>query len=550
MSTKFFDASKVIADGFLQSIVFIDDEAYNKNQDGSNLYDLSPSEITKVFAKAHKICSVLNPVHESELFNLIKIGKKSDVVVLDWRMNLEPESNSIINEEDDAEIDDTRGPYTISIIKGILTESFKVVPSLKLIIIYTGETNLREINERIFNELASVPALQKGNFDISSQSFRIAVIGKSSLKNQVKHNRDIKERIKDYHEIPNFILDEFTKLTSGLVSNVALKSITSLRENTSKILHFFNKQLDPAFLTHRALLRIPDDAGELLKESILNSFKAIIDYERIEEMCSIKPINNWIDSNTFTGTTLKVLGKHLKINQKELKLWQKKGYVASMEGILHSQFPREVVEIEKIEKEYKSAKGDEVINHFTPSNEVPTSLNEKFSILTNHKSNYLEPTYLPRLTLGTVIMGSISGDYLISIQQKCDSTRIDVRESRRFLFLPLQIVSGNGHFNFLVKQNDTYVKLKVNFDTYGLKTIKFNATKDQMVVAKKGRNAKYLFYPIYYKANKKSKKGIDQSYEWIMDLKDGHSQKVANDYAAKLSRVAIDESEWLRRLNN
>ena len=36
-------------------------------------------------------------------------------------------------------------------------------------------------------------------------------------------------------------------------------------------------------------------------------------------------------------------------------------------------------------------------------------------------------------------------------------------------------------------------------------------------------------------------------YKWIFDLMESHAQKIVNEYAANLSRVGIDESEWLRR---
>jgi hypothetical protein len=42
-------------------------------------------------------------------------------------------------------------------------------------------------------------------------------------------------------------------------------------------------------------------------------------------------------------------------------------------------------------------------------------------------------------------------------------------------------------------------------------------------------------------------KKIDEKFIWILDLKEAHAQRIANLYAARLSRVGLDESEWLRR---
>lgn len=39
----------------------------------------------------------------------------------------------------------------------------------------------------------------------------------------------------------------------------------------------------------------------------------------------------------------------------------------------------------------------------------------------------------------------------------------------------------------------------------------------------------------------------DEQFEWVLDLKDLHSQRIVTDYASKLSRVGLNESEWHRR---
>jgi hypothetical protein len=36
-------------------------------------------------------------------------------------------------------------------------------------------------------------------------------------------------------------------------------------------------------------------------------------------------------------------------------------------------------------------------------------------------------------------------------------------------------------------------------------------------------------------------------FEWLCDLKSNHAQRIVNDFSAYLSRVGLDESEWLRR---
>ena len=35
-------------------------------------------------------------------------------------------------------------------------------------------------------------------------------------------------------------------------------------------------------------------------------------------------------------------------------------------------------------------------------------------------------------------------------------------------------------------------------------------------------------------------------YKWIVDIKSLHAQRIVNNYCAQLSRVGLNESEWLR----
>ncbi len=158
-----------------------------------------------------------------------------------------------------------------------------------------------------------------------------------------------------------------------------------------------------------------------------------------------------------------------------------------------------------------------------------------FAKLTHHKNVFLPVGSKPVLTLGTVLKSKSTGKYLICIQQKCDSVRISNTEQRKFLFLPLEPVT-TGNFNFITHDN---IKLKLGNKSYGLRTLKFVGAKDGVVKAAQ-HNGKFVFKQIY--STKK-----DEKFEWVLDLKDLHSQRIVADYAASLSRVGLDESEWLRR---
>ncbi len=41
--------------------------------------------------------------------------------------------------------------------------------------------------------------------------------------------------------------------------------------------------------------------------------------------------------------------------------------------------------------------------------------------------------------------------------------------------------------------------------------------------------------------------GNQVKFQWILELKEAHAQRIVNNFAAQLSRVGLAESEWLRR---
>ena len=152
-----------------------------------------------------------------------------------------------------------------------------------------------------------------------------------------------------------------------------------------------------------------------------------------------------------------------------------------------------------------------------------------FAKLTHHKNIFLPQQKRPMLTLGTIIKNISSNLYYICMQQRCDSVRI--QGERRFLFLPLE--QNEEHYSIIVSKES---KFRINESSYDLKTIKFRANNDeQAIYAVKNDNGKYLFTSIH-----------QEKYEWVVDLKEMHAQRIVNNYCAQLSRVGLNESEWLR----
>lgn len=206
MADAFFEQSKEIANRFIQNIVFIDDKAYVTDST-KNAFDAS--ELSRIFAENGKICAIYAPQSVSEIGCYNVILKKTDVVILDWYLGLKNEN---ADPEADAEADEPRGEHTKLLIKELVNDSGS--EKLKLVIIYTGETDLLTITDNIYDVLDQSQFTKTENCSIESPNFNIIIRAKSQNSDrQFEHLPKLKPMIVNYEDLPLFVLDEFTKMT-------------------------------------------------------------------------------------------------------------------------------------------------------------------------------------------------------------------------------------------------------------------------------------------------------------------------------------------------
>lgn len=541
MSTTFFETSKNIANDFLQSIVFIDDKAFIE-EEGVDEHEFSAAQITRAFAASQKICAVYRPVNSKDIENLALLAKKADVTVLDWRMEISDEGIFDEGGEEDAEEIDPRGPHTLKIIREILSDPLTGKGSLKLILIYTGEKDLPGITDAIFNNLQEqeIQNVQLGDCTVYTENIHIIVLAKQYGPDQFKHVPELKNKIVPYQDLPDFILTKFTDLTSGLLTNFVLKSLTAIRANTFRLIKLYKKDLDASFLAHRLLLPNPEDSKEQLVEMITHSIEAVMLYNKTGDAVSLERVIDWIDTRNFKNEVISISNKNIIVDAEFITIWAKFGFVEACRRRWTQNKYGNISEnqVEKFEKKEKELHKEGSFL-FRETDEAD-NIDYKFSILTHHKSNLKQPSSPARLTLGTVIKQKTSDDYgvevnryYLCIQARCDSVRVNAL--RKFLFLPLEKVEGNAKFHFVVEE-DEFTKLRITKETFDLRTIKFVPNTDHKVVLASEFEGNF-----YFESNH------GELFKWLADLKEAHAQREVNNFAAKISRVGLDESEWLRR---
>ncbi|MCB0430780.1 MAG: hypothetical protein H6585_09325 [Flavobacteriales bacterium] len=541
MNNAFFDSSKAIANDFLQSVVFIDDRAFTDEEE-VNKHEFNAAEITRAFANSQKVCAVYKPKTLTDIENLALLAKKADVTVLDWRIDIAEEVGEDNNGEEDAEEIDPRGPHTLKIIREILSDPLTGKGSLKLILIYTGETDLPGITEATYENLQeqNIENIQRGDCTVFTENIRILVLAKQAGEDQYKHNPKLKNKIVPYEALPDFILTQFADMTSGLLTNFVLQSLTAIRANTFRLIKLYKKELDASFLAHRLLLPNPEDAKEQLIEMLTNSIEALMHYNRTGEAASLDRITEWINTRNFTNGVISISNKDFVIDAAFVQTWAEKGFVEACKSRWVDQGYGELTEkqTEKFEKKEKELHKKGSV-YFREAHELD-DIDSKFSILTHHKSNLRQPSSAPKLTLGTLIkqvppngVEEQEERYYLCIQARCDSVRVDVL--RKFLFLPLEKVGNDSKFHFVVEENE-FIKLRIMKEAFELRTIKFNPNAEHLVVLANESDGKY-----YFESNH------GEHFQWLADLKEAHAQREVNNFAAKISRVGLDESEWLRR---
>lgn len=560
MDTTFFQHSKTITDKFLQNILFVDDEIFT-NKENKN-HQLDASQLISIFSKAKKLCALNNPQCEEDFEDVIEVAKKSDVTVLDWKMDLVQSDDTTIDEEADVEEDDPRGNFTLRLIKEILSDK-ELSGTFKLIVIYTGEIILPEIVEKLSSSLQDFGLQKISDKSVGAKNIKIIVAGKPSLHDQLKHVEELKAWIVDYPQIPEFILNEFTTMTQGLISNFALESLSIIRNNTFRVLQLFNKDLDTAYLGHKILLPKQEDSEDLLVELMKDSLGDLLHYSEVSETINQDIINQWL-SEKVISKTIAFLDKKQNLfkdqNGKELDL-----KYALTNKLFNNLIFEEIADVNKrFDKAFKQTDGFKNLDkvqkaEFLQTIQINSSslfcveadkyeeLDLKFANLTHHKSLFKPNRKSPKLSLGVVLKGTIHTDmYWVCIQQKCDSVRLKKGETRKFLFLPLIPVdkgAANG-FHFTAPNGQ---RLKLNTKTYNIRTIKFQDTEGHGVIIAEQIEDKYIFKQFYSDKHENFNPEIDENFEWVFDLKDLHAQRISNDIARELSRVGLDESEWLRR---
>ncbi|MDX1537297.1 response regulator receiver domain [Arsukibacterium sp.] len=555
----FFESSKAIVCDFLNNVIAVDDNLIfevkpenvaeedfdipedsdsglgyrdtkkNDKQAAPVAHPLNYQDLSLAFTDYGINCCAFKP--DINKFGTIEVAaeriqkstKRADITILDWSM--------------DDQFGKKSGSLAKLSIEKILQADIAMHGRLRLIVVYTGETDPEEITRNIFKEVetldnSSILSGQQINFSGRNlQLCQINVIGKNyeaiALRDEV--------------------VALFTELTIGLLSNATLSAIGELRDKTHHILHAFNKHLDPAYVSHvLGLLSSPkvreyadevafDYAAELISEE----FKSIIQIApKIKSNLRKERIKEWLDHiNTAKEPDffeIIVGHKSGKVDSGKVKSFLdattskqiKKLLQDEPVIILDEEYPNNFFEDNRIQVNLKNGREDSHDNLSI----IECKRRDSFSIS-------IHP-YEPNIKLGSIIKG-FDDSYYICLQPLCDSVRLSGDSS--FLFLKVDKSKNGGKFSHVIQDSEgSAVRLLTRYSSINIQkfTLKYNAQSRTIRAVKNGNNKHIIEY--------KKEDGTYGDLIWVGELKSNIAQSISNNVAASISRIGLDTNEWLR----
>ncbi|MEM9777532.1 MAG: hypothetical protein AAF902_23340, partial [Chloroflexota bacterium] len=282
----------------------------------------------------------------------------------------------------------------------------------------------------------------------------------------------------------------------------------------------------------------PDDAEGYLTSIVSEELFGLLDEADIGRNANIDRIGEWLEMRGISG--IKIDGKISLSHDQILKILEF-GYINVLKNSEDYGINKQL--LGQLNKAQKSLHKKGLTYQFTGpiiDGEGAENLDEHFANLTSMRAMYEGAT--PTLSLGTILkkqnvtngQDKESGDnqYYICLQPRCDCVRVN--QPRQFPFLPL--TENEGVFDFVIKEENNFLKLKCSRKPFDLKLLEFNGVKSGgKVTSQSLRNGDYVFID-----------EIGETYTWIGELRGEQSLRISSQFATTMSRIGLDEYEWLR----
>ncbi len=547
---SFDTITKSIAESFLQTVVVVDDEAYLRPSDISQppvaasgeqteplvepgprgqpevvpanppddarpaltSHQLDAKVLIDSFALKGLVCAVLTPGKGEDLSpNTLKAAQRSDVVVLDWQLS-----------NDD-------GVKATSIIQELIEQDTKRGGRLRLVILYTGEANLEsKCVTPVANAMQSLKRSTKRADILENELTRVVFIKKGSGAEQPVVG-EIDEK-----QLPDRVVEEFAEMTRGILANTVMESISSVRNETHRVLARFSNRLDGAYLTHRILLVTPDDAEPFLVDLIGDEFRALLETHEVgHDGCGIQSLECFIRSLEQNGIAFQIKAV-ADTASGELKIVPASEVIESLQKGIEAaanRWPKKNALYKRIHPLLSPTDASLGLKSHYDFCRLSALRREAYGF--PHEAT----SWRPRLELGTVV--ATDGDeYYVCLQPVCDSVRLVPETAHPFIFSACE--KNDGEFDLVVlNKNGSNVCLRFNEQPFKTRLFNLKPTDGGEIRAKTVAVNQHIF--------EATADANALNLTWIGDLRTPFAMRLAHRVATELSRVGLDEFEWLRK---
>lgn len=503
-----------------------------KKPEAKRTHPLNAKGLIKSALELGLVCSVVNPTGDEKNVakSVARASIRADIVSLDWHMN----------QGDD-------GALASEIIKEILQGDEAIGGRLRLIAIYTGNKDHVKILGQITDRLNAAEDLHDTvvNHDgVLKNSSGLRLIWREKAMGNDKLATAVSET-----QLPKVLLEEFAKLSDGLLSNVALATISSMRDTTHHVLSKFSPELDGPFFHHRSLLKNSSDSMDYAVSVVISALKSEVDKsmvtsrfttgEAIRRRLSAMPQSP--DKFTLRYANKKHEPKEFTLNLDDVLHLMEDGFAGWPDAAKKSAEARQENK-QTSPLPSKDAFSKNFSSLFCETTELANISMHQFSFLTNAQSSELSRIHrktAPKLDLGSIIYSESDGYYLC-LQATCDT----VRGAGLFFFVPLEVVD-NATPDIVVPHGETdkkpnYVGLSVPEKCYTK-----SRSMDFGVI-----NEAIGHIPICYDVQRKIYHVPDATgsdYRWLANLKYKRALRIAQNMSQEISRIGFDEFEPFRK---
>ena len=554
MNNEFCEDRLNTAGAFAQTMIVVDDKATLAKEDESvpervvqpgRVHGLAaaeddasaPKDITHLLdAKSlvdsamdiGLVCSVLNFREDESKEDLSRrisnAATRVDIVCLDW------------------EINNDSGETTRLLIEKIVRHDQEQNGRLRLIAIYTGERDregiLKSVQKKIEEYLTEheqsrmeLKMTEDGREIRSAAGLKIVCLFK-------KHGTTLTEDLADDQlseaELPKQLLKEFSTLSEGLLSNVALGTVSRIRDVTHQIIGSFSGDMDGPYFHHRATISNAGEAEDYAVNIVLSGLTSAIKRQNIgRDLAGEKAIKQRVESFAGSRETLR-FQYETKIETKCADIKIDDVMKMIINGHKKAEFSHKPG-INNLKKYFTSL--------FSDNLEDSNMLMKKFAVLTSirsHPGSYsgTQQTPRPELSLGTIVQAP-SNQHLLCLQPSCDSVRL----GREQMFLFVLLEEKNDEPDHIVPcrtaDKTNFIGLSVPDKGYTrVNTLKFNPdSTTKTVLAKWDEINDGMFFEC---AN-----GV--RFKWIAQLKQRPALRTVSEVGRQMSRPGFDEFEPFRK---